>query len=105
MYFLFYFAHFFNRFFYVIGIVIGGVLILFIMCFVFIILHIKSKQRGLQTIPENSNNEIRSGYPGTQPVNYNAQPNTRSAFVVADNSAYNYDINKICKRYLILTSC
>ena len=63
---------------------------------------------------ENNNNEIPLGYPGTQPVNRNnsrynnsyptnnnAQPNTRSAFVVADNSAYNYDINKICKRYLI----
>ena len=85
-------------------------------------MHIKSKQRGLQTIPENSNNVIRSGYPRTQPVsgynsryntngsavyptNNNAQPNNRSAFVVAENSAYNYDMNKICKRYLILMHC
>lgn len=34
-------------------------------------------------------NSANSGYPTN-----NAQ---RSAFVVADNSAYNYDINKICK--------
>ena len=72
----------------------------------------------IETVPYNNSNEIGSGYSGTQPVNgynsrynnsnvvyptnNNAQPNTRSAFVVADNSAYNYNMNKICKRYLHL---
>ena len=83
-------------------------LVIFISC------KSKSKRRGLQRTAENNNDVIRlhitpanrynSRYNNrnvSYPTNNNAQPNTRSAFVVADNSAYNDDINKICKRYLI----
>lgn len=59
-----------------------------------------------------------NGYPSdTRNIEYPRQPasniyngfgranNTqRSAFVVADNSAYNYDMNKICKRYFYMIS-
>ena len=85
---------------------------IFIICFVILIWYKKIKRRGLQMTIENNNNDIRLGYPGTQSVigynvynsryNNSSQPNTRSAFVVADNSAYNYDINKICKRYFYI---
>ena len=80
-----------------------------LFCFLLIICRDKPNRRGVQTTPYNNNNVIRLGYPGTQPTNrfnyngtssYPTNNNTRSAFVVADNSAYNYDINKICKRYV-----
>ena len=73
---------------------------------IFHIRRLKSNIRGYQ---KNSNNNISLAYRGTQPTNghhnndtveystnNNSQPNTSSAFVVADNSAYNYD--KICKQ-------
>jgi Fe-S cluster assembly iron-binding protein IscA len=85
---------------------------------IFISYKSKSKRRGLQRTAENNNDVIRLhitptncynsrynnrsvSYPTNN--NNNAQSNTRSTFVVADNSAYNYDINKICK--LILMHC
>ena len=44
----------------------------------------------------SNNNTNRVTYPTAQ---NNAQ--SRSAYVVADNTAYNYDMNKICKRDII----
>ena len=83
-----------------------------LVCFILVV---TPKKKNPRTVTNNNNDIIRLGYPSTQPVNgynnrYNngnvtnptnisAQPNTRSAFVVAENSAYNYDMNKICKRY------
>nr|BAJ96959.1 predicted protein [Hordeum vulgare subsp. vulgare] len=88
--------------------IIGAFCTMLLFCFLLIICRDKPKRRGVQTTPYNNNNVTRLGYPGTQPTNRfnyngnatyptnnNSQSNTRSAFVVADNSAYNYDINKI----------
>ena len=70
---------------------------------IFYIIYKKLKRRGLQKTPEKNSDVISLEYSGTQTTNrYNNsnivyptinsdQPNTRSAFVVADNSAYNYD--------------
>ena len=92
-----------------------------LVCFILVVSPKKKNPRMIETVPNNNNGIIRLGYPSTQPANgynsrYNnsnvsnptnisAQPNNRSAFVVAENSAYNYDMNKICKRYLILMHC
>ena len=71
----------------------------------FYIIYKKFKRRGLQKTPEKNSDVTSLEYSGTQTTNrYNnsnvvypminsAQPNTRSTFVVADNSAYNYDTN------------
>ena len=53
------------------------------------------KKRGQQRYA--ANNVAYFGQATNQPTNPQS-----SAFVVANNTAYNYDINKICKRYLYI---
>ena len=69
------------------------------MCFI----QIKKKHAQHQIIDNNADNSRNresslyiNGY-----SNSNAQSYSRSAFVAADNSAYNYDMDKICKKYFI----
>ena len=74
----------------------GIVFVLILICLLKVLCGRPSKRTRWDLEAPSFANDSNSSLSYTR--NNGSGSNTRSAFVVADNSAYNYDVNKICKR-------